>query len=204
MWFLANWIHRDLCYCLNWRRSSCSSEQPSQQQQQATSPPAPISAQSAQLADTSAESDAATLQNITIRVKEGELCAIVGAVGSGKSSILMSALGELPAKSGDVTVVGRVGYVPQDAWIVSGSVRDNILGNRAYDPDWYARVVYACALQPDIDMFEHGDETLVRNVVTAVPLLLYAFSILRAVVHLVYRNTRAVSGEDELQVFPLF
>jgi len=36
------------------------------------------------------------LQNLTFEVKENELLAIVGSVGSGKSSLLMSLLGEMP------------------------------------------------------------------------------------------------------------
>lgn len=81
-----------------------------------------------------------TLTRVSLRVRPGELCAVVGAVGSGKSSLLMALLGELrptPSSSGSasvspVRVVGRVAYTSQQPWVMTGSVRDNItLGGRA-------------------------------------------------------------------------
>ena len=69
-------------------------------------------------------------------------------VGCGKTSLLMALLSELPADSGSVTVTGKVAYVPQDAWITSGTVRDNIILGLPFDAEWYGRVVEACCLLP--------------------------------------------------------
>lgn len=38
------------------------------------------------------------------------------------------------------------------------SVRENIIGSRAFEPEWYARVIDACAMAPDIEGFAEGDE----------------------------------------------
>ena len=40
-------------------------------------------------------------------------------------------------------------------------MRDNILFGKAYDKAAYKKVVEACALEHDLAMWEHGDQTLV-------------------------------------------
>lgn len=57
------------------------------------------------------------LQNINITIPRGQLCAIVGPVGSGKSSLLQAMIGEMRRIEGKVTFGGSVGYCPQTAWI---------------------------------------------------------------------------------------
>lgn len=73
-----------------------------------------------------------SLHDITLSIPRGQLCAIVGPVGSGKSSLLKGLLGEMPnknssptsvkegkesVKDGQVVFGDKVGYVPQIAWI---------------------------------------------------------------------------------------
>ncbi|CAG2121309.1 unnamed protein product, partial [Medioppia subpectinata] len=67
-----------------------------------------------------------TLRDISLSVKPGELLAVVGSVGSGKSSLLMSILNEISLVSGRVVVRGRVSYAPQESWAFIASVRQNI------------------------------------------------------------------------------
>ena len=57
------------------------------------------------------------LKDIDLAIKEGTLTAIVGPVGSGKSSLIGALLGELEVESGAVSVGGKVAYVPQQAWM---------------------------------------------------------------------------------------
>ncbi|XP_037884208.1 multidrug resistance-associated protein 1 isoform X2 [Glossina fuscipes] len=103
--------------------------------------------------------DESTLKNINIEVKKNTLCAIVGTVGSGKSSILQSFLGEMDKISGIVNTVGSIAYVPQQAWIQNATFRENILFGKPYDRRRYNRVINACALKPDIDILSAGDLT---------------------------------------------
>ena len=65
---------------------------------------------------------------------------IVGPVGCGKSAILMAMLNELIPSHGDVKVRGTIAYSPQEAWILSESVRDNILFGEVFDRERYVRV----------------------------------------------------------------
>ena len=71
--------------------------------------------------------DRRALTNVTFFVSQGEMLAVTGPVGSGKSSLLMAILGELPTISGTVAFNGTVAYVPQIPWVFSGTVRDIIL-----------------------------------------------------------------------------
>lgn len=79
------------------------------------------------------------------QIKRGALVVVVGSVGSGKSSLLSAILGEMPPTSpGEeprVGVRGTVGYVPQRAFIMSASLRRNIVMNRRWDAKRYARVI---------------------------------------------------------------
>lgn len=100
-----------------------------------------------------------TLKNINMQVKKNTLCAIVGTVGSGKSSVVQAYLGEMEKISGSVNTVGSIAYVPQQAWIQNSTLRDNILFGRPYDRKRYNRVIDACALRPDIQMLSAGDQT---------------------------------------------
>ncbi|XP_022093427.1 multidrug resistance-associated protein 4-like [Acanthaster planci] len=101
------------------------------------------------------------LQDISFRVEPGELLAVIGPVGCGKSSLLMALLGELPTVSGVNALTGRVGYTAQQPWILSGSLRDNILFGSEYDSAKYQRVIKQCALTKDIELLPHDDQTLV-------------------------------------------
>ena len=58
----------------------------------------------------------------------------------------MAVLGELPVTKGSVEVKGRIGYASQQAWIFSGSVRENIVFGHEFDEDRYKKTIAACAL----------------------------------------------------------
>uniref|UniRef100_A0A8D1Z1N6 ABC transmembrane type-1 domain-containing protein n=1 Tax=Sus scrofa TaxID=9823 RepID=A0A8D1Z1N6_PIG len=88
-----------------------------------------------------------TLQGLSFTVRPGELLAVVGPVGAGKSSLLSAVLGELPPSQGQVTVCGRIAYVPQQPWLFPGTVRSNILFGKKYEKDRYEKVLKACALE---------------------------------------------------------
>uniref|UniRef100_A0AAQ5ZCK6 ABC-type glutathione-S-conjugate transporter n=1 Tax=Amphiprion ocellaris TaxID=80972 RepID=A0AAQ5ZCK6_AMPOC len=99
------------------------------------------------------------LKRIDVRVPRGSLVAVVGHVGSGKSSLLSAMLGETEKRSGQVSVKGSVAYVPQQAWIQNATVQDNIIFGREKLKTWYHRVLEACALLPDLDILPAGDAT---------------------------------------------
>lgn len=103
--------------------------------------------------------DDTTLQDINMVAKKGSLVAVVGSVGSGKSSIVSAFLGEMERITGVVNTNGTIAYVSQQAWIQNATLKDNILFGRAYNKAIYDKVVEACALKPDFDMLPAGDMT---------------------------------------------
>ncbi|KAF9167969.1 hypothetical protein DFQ26_002194 [Actinomortierella ambigua] len=103
--------------------------------------------------------DKPTLKNINLSIEESSLTAIVGRVGQGKSSFLSAITGEMYKRSGTIKTFGTIAYVPQQAWIIHGTLRDNILFGKPLDQDKYDRIVFAAGLQPDIAMLPAGDQT---------------------------------------------
>uniref|UniRef100_A0A0A9DMU8 ABC transporter C family member 13 n=1 Tax=Arundo donax TaxID=35708 RepID=A0A0A9DMU8_ARUDO len=97
------------------------------------------------------------LRDISLQLQNGLFVAIVGEVGSGKSSLLNSIIGETHVVSGSISFCGSIAYVPQVPWILSGSLRDNILLGKEFDPRRYKEVIQACALDVDISAMARGD-----------------------------------------------
>lgn len=100
-----------------------------------------------------------TLQDIDLKVHKGELFAVLGKVGDGKSSLLSAILGEMYRSDGEVTVRGRTAYFSQGGWAMGATIRDNILFGLQFEEEFYQRVIKACALEPDLAIFADGDQT---------------------------------------------
>ncbi|KAJ2249336.1 hypothetical protein GGI13_004324 [Coemansia sp. RSA 455] len=103
--------------------------------------------------------DLVQLDNINFSTQSSEHLAIVGRVGSGKSSLLSALLGDMRKEKGNVVLCGHVAYVPQQPWIMNATLRNNVLFGLKYDESFYNRVIDACALRPDLDMLTAGDMT---------------------------------------------
>ncbi|XWS67375.1 hypothetical protein CRYUN_Cryun04dG0002000 [Craigia yunnanensis] len=97
-----------------------------------------------------------------IQIKKGCKVAVCGLVGSGKSSLLCSILGEIPRVSGTRTkVFGSKAYVPQTAWIESATIKENILFWKKTNESFYDDVLEGCALKEDIESLVNKDSTKV-------------------------------------------
>jgi ABC-type multidrug transport system fused ATPase/permease subunit len=102
----------------------------------------------------------AIMSNVNITVPNGLLCAVVGPVGSGKSTLCASILNEAVLGEGsNVVLNGKVAYVAQTAWILNKTLRDNILFGLPYDEERYNKVIDACSLRHDLKILEDGDMT---------------------------------------------
>nr|CAD7448332.1 unnamed protein product [Timema bartmani] len=99
------------------------------------------------------------LRNINVNVNKGSLVAIVGTVGSGKTSLVSGFLGEMNKLSGRVNTKGSIAYVPQQAWIQQSTLKDNITFGRNLDTSLYDKVIEACALKSDLEILPGGDQT---------------------------------------------
>ncbi|KAJ9104123.1 hypothetical protein QFC19_004107 [Naganishia cerealis] len=102
-----------------------------------------------------------TLRDISLSVRKGELVTVLGRVGDGKTSLLSCILGELVKDQGSVVVRGSIAYYSQSPFVLSDSIKQNILFGHRYDPEFYEEVLDACALRPDLAIFAQGDATQV-------------------------------------------
>ncbi|EED16527.1 ABC multidrug transporter, putative [Talaromyces stipitatus ATCC 10500] len=99
------------------------------------------------------------ISGLDLSVKRNELVAVIGTVGSGKTSLLAALAGDMRLTEGSIRLGASRAYCPQYAWIQNATVRENISFGKPYDETWYNTVVDACALRPDFDVFPNGDST---------------------------------------------
>lgn len=99
------------------------------------------------------------LKDITLDIPRGSLVAVVGPVGSGKSSLLQAMVGNMMKSQGEVIRGGSISYASQTPWIQNATIRNNILFDTPLDEERYWRVVKACSLEMDLSNMPHGDQT---------------------------------------------
>ena len=100
-------------------------------------------------------------KDLNFSIDEGSLVAIIGSVGSGKSSLLSGILGEMKLFKGSINVdkSKKIAYVPQQAWIQNMSIRDNILFGKSMDEKLYLNTLESSALVDDLKILPSGDAT---------------------------------------------
>ena len=103
--------------------------------------------------------DSPLLKNINFSIKKGSFVAVVGRVGSGKSSLLSALLGEMQRTNGFVNISKSLAYVSQEAWIRNMTLKDNILFQKRYNSSFYNKVLSCCALEADLEQLAGGDQT---------------------------------------------
>ncbi|XP_028287423.1 cystic fibrosis transmembrane conductance regulator [Parambassis ranga] len=100
------------------------------------------------------------LKNISLHLEKGQMLAVAGSTGSGKSSLLMMILGELVPSEGKIRHSGHISFSPQTSWIMPGTIRDNILFGLTYDEYRYSSIIKACQLEEDFALLPEKDKTL--------------------------------------------
>lgn len=102
------------------------------------------------------------LLNVSFRVDtRNPLVMVVGSPGSGKSSILLTALNELNVTSGRVLLNGSTSYAAQDTWVFPGTIKDNIVFGNKFEKARYDEVIYSCCLAEDVASLKGQDMTLI-------------------------------------------
>ncbi len=97
------------------------------------------------------------IENVNFKINEGEICAIVGASGGGKSTLLKVLAGIIKDYKGSVLINGeeidprvhRIGFIPQDYGLVKWkTAEENILlsakikdGKKGIDRDYYEEIL---------------------------------------------------------------
>ena len=124
------------------------------------------------------DSEAFKMIDLDMRFQVDKLNVVIGPTGSGKTSLLMALLGEMTLLDGNVYLPGgrsredlkphpdtglteSVAYCAQQAWLINGTIKDNIVFASNWDARRYKNVIVACSLQRDLEILDSGDQTLV-------------------------------------------
>ncbi|KAJ6570148.1 ABC transporter, partial [Mycena vulgaris] len=99
------------------------------------------------------------MSNLTFSIPRGQLVAIVGPVGSGKTSLLQGMIGEMRRTTGYTKFGGSVAYCPQSAWIQNATIRENICFGLPFEEEKYWKAVNDSCLVQDLEMLPNGDLT---------------------------------------------
>ncbi|KAJ7657330.1 hypothetical protein DFH06DRAFT_1297973 [Mycena polygramma] len=97
--------------------------------------------------------------------ERGRINLVVGPTGSGKTSLLMALLGEMhwipssPDSWYNLPRDSGVAYAAQESWVLNETIRSNILFDTPFDEERYKKILYQCALEPDIALFQAGDQS---------------------------------------------
>lgn len=104
------------------------------------------------------------LKDIDFNCWLGSLSSIIGPIGSGKTMLLQSLLGENVLLKGSMLLKqGDTAYCSQETWLSNTTIRENILFGYDYDLAWYDEVLRACLLDQDIIKLDLGDNTMVAS-----------------------------------------
>lgn len=101
------------------------------------------------------------LSDINLTLKKRELVAVCGPVGAGKSSLLNVLLHDLNLINGEFAMsTSKIAYVSQSAWILSGTIKENILFGQPYNESKFNYVVKTCSLETDFMILPNAENTI--------------------------------------------
>ena len=113
------------------------------------------------------ESKSYLLKDITFSIKKGEFIAILGPTGSGKSCLLNAILNNyfpyFKSNTSKLILNGEVSYANQQPWVMTDTVKNNIIFNNLFDEDKYDKIVSVCELENDFLNFPNGDKTEINS-----------------------------------------
>ncbi|KAF9236623.1 P-loop containing nucleoside triphosphate hydrolase protein [Melanogaster broomeanus] len=109
--------------------------------------------------DNEAEVHRPFLWNVNLSIRNRSLTAIVGNVGSGKSSLLSAIIGEMMRVSDDVHCNGSIAYCAQQPWVQTTTIQDNILFGRPFNLQQLRKAIHTACFDSDLETFSHGMAT---------------------------------------------
>lgn len=121
------------------------------------------------------DSDTLLLDDVNFCIGKGEKVAILGEIGSGKSTILKLILGMYQPKSGEISVFGqragdatncKIAYVAQEDFFLPGSIKDNIvLGGYSTEDhsSQFQNAVWSANIDQLLSSLPQKEDTLVED-----------------------------------------
>ena len=118
--------------------------------------------------------DTPALVGVDLALQGRSLAMVVGPVGGGKSLLLSALIGDAKVQklsrnilmvkvvSGALRISGRIGFMPQHAWVLNATIRQNVVMHAPWDPERFSAVLRSCELEEDVAALPAGDLTEVR------------------------------------------
>ncbi|MBE3047414.1 ATP-binding cassette domain-containing protein [Candidatus Bathyarchaeota archaeon] len=104
------------------------------------------------------------LANLNLAINRGSVVVCSGPLGSGKTMLARSLMGELPTAGGTISVSSRrIAWCEQSPWLPSGTLKDAVCGFCPEDPGWYEQVIRLCCLDEDLSALPNGDRSMIGS-----------------------------------------
>lgn len=97
------------------------------------------------------------LKDISFEANPGQMIMVIGPVGGGKSSLLKALLNTLHQQGGTMHKRGKVGYIPQESFLINNTVRENILFGEKFDHERYYKAIELSQLAADLKTLTGGE-----------------------------------------------
>ena len=103
------------------------------------------------------------MSDISFSVPQGSFVGVFGKSGCGKSTLLKLLINQVERTGGELKVNGTVAYCSQEAWLMAGSLKENIIFGLEYDAGKLNHVIEICCLGPDLALLSNGIDTKVSD-----------------------------------------
>jgi ABC-type multidrug transport system fused ATPase/permease subunit len=100
------------------------------------------------------------LKDINVHIQPGDFVAVIGKVGSGKSSLLLSLMNEMVSHAGSsIKKNGKIAYISQEAFLQNETIKNNITFAKKFNAEKFNKVLDACQILPDLAILPGREDT---------------------------------------------
>ena len=100
------------------------------------------------------------LKDVNVHINPGEFVAVIGKVGSGKSSLLLSLMNEMVSHA-DTKIAkhGNIAFISQEAFLQNDTIKNNITFSKKFSQSKFDRILDSCQIIPDLEILPGREET---------------------------------------------